>query len=130
MSDDDYGAKPAGLPGTRSRKGVSDRRYREMMTAGLDLLDQRVTVFDRDLRLIACNKTFLRLLDFPEHLAEPESRSKPLSATTPTGANTVRRSRRAGRRAGCRCAAPSPARDQPPAPERDAAIDPRRSLAS
>ena len=57
--------------GTRSRKGVSDRRYREMMTAGLDLLDQGVTVFDRDLRLIACNKTFLRLLDFPEHLAEP-----------------------------------------------------------
>ena len=29
--------------GTRARKGVSDRRYREMMTAGLDLLDQGVT---------------------------------------------------------------------------------------
>ena len=32
--------KASRAAGTRSRKGVSDRRYREMMTAGLDLLDQ------------------------------------------------------------------------------------------
>ncbi len=50
---------------------VSDRRYREMLTAGLDLLDQGVTVFDSALRLIACNKTFLELLDFPAELAHP-----------------------------------------------------------
>lgn len=57
--------------GSKARKGISDRRYREMMSAGLDLLDQGVTVFDRNLRLVACNRTFLRLLDFPDHMAEP-----------------------------------------------------------
>ncbi len=48
-----------------------DRRYREMLGAGLDLLDQGVTVFDEDLRMVAWNMTFLRLLDFPESLAKP-----------------------------------------------------------
>ena len=41
----------------------------EMLQAGLDLLDQGITVFDADLRLVAWNQTFLRLLDFPEELA-------------------------------------------------------------
>lgn len=41
-----------------------------MLLSGLDLLDQGVTVFDADLRLIACNKRFLQLLDFPESLGE------------------------------------------------------------
>ena len=41
----------------------------EMLQAGLDLLDQGITVFDGDLRLVAWNQTFLRLLDFPEELA-------------------------------------------------------------
>lgn len=49
----------------------SDRRYREMLSAGLDLLDQGVTVFDENLRMVACNRTFLSLLDFPEALAHP-----------------------------------------------------------
>ena len=44
------------------------RRY-EMLQAGLDLLDQGITVFDPDLRLVAWNQTFLRLLDFPDELA-------------------------------------------------------------
>ncbi len=48
-----------------------DRRYREMLGAGLDLLDQGVTVFDEELRMVAWNTTFLRLLDFPESLAKP-----------------------------------------------------------
>ena len=48
-----------------------DRRYREMLGAGLDLLDQGVTVFDEALRMVAWNTTFLRLLDFPEWLARP-----------------------------------------------------------
>ena len=50
---------------------VDDRGYREMMTAGLDLLDQGVTVFDHELRLVGCNAAFLRLLDFPAELARP-----------------------------------------------------------
>jgi PAS domain S-box-containing protein len=44
------------------------QRY-EMLQAGLDLLDQGITVFDGELRLIAWNRPFLRLLDFPEEMA-------------------------------------------------------------
>lgn len=40
-----------------------------MLQAGLDLLDQGLTVFDADLRLVAWNEPFLRLLDFPPELA-------------------------------------------------------------
>ena len=43
-------------------------RYK-MLQAGLDLLDQGITVFDGDLRLVAWNRTFLELLEFPEQLA-------------------------------------------------------------
>jgi PAS domain S-box-containing protein len=41
----------------------------DMLQAGLDLLDQGITVFDGNLCLVAWNKPFLRLLDFPEELA-------------------------------------------------------------
>ena len=41
----------------------------EMLQAGLDLLDQGITVFDAELRLVAWNRTFLVLRDFPEELA-------------------------------------------------------------
>src|SRR5574343_334117 len=44
------------------------QRY-EMLQAGLDLLDQGITVFDANLRLMAWNRPFLSLLDFPEDLA-------------------------------------------------------------
>ena len=40
-----------------------------MLQAGLDLLDQGITVFDGDLRLVAWNRTFLELLEFPDQLA-------------------------------------------------------------
>jgi PAS domain S-box-containing protein len=40
-----------------------------MLQAGLDLLDQGITIFDAELRLMAWNRTFLELLDFPETLA-------------------------------------------------------------
>lgn len=45
------------------------QRY-EMLQAGLDLLDQGITVFDGNLRLVAWNQPFLRLLDFPDDLAQ------------------------------------------------------------
>jgi len=48
-----------------------ERRYQEMLGAGLDLLDQGVTVFDADLRMVAWNSAFLHLLDFPDSLARP-----------------------------------------------------------
>jgi PAS domain S-box-containing protein len=40
-----------------------------MLQAGLDLLDQGLTVFDAELRLVAWNEPFLRLLGFPPELA-------------------------------------------------------------
>ncbi|HNH36590.1 MAG TPA: PAS-domain containing protein, partial [Rhodocyclaceae bacterium] len=43
-------------------------RY-EMLQAGLDLLIEGITVFDRDLRMVAWNETFLQLLDFPQEMA-------------------------------------------------------------
>jgi len=46
----------------------TSQRY-DMLQAGLDLLDQGITVFDAELRLVAWNQTFLRLLDFPDELA-------------------------------------------------------------
>ena len=46
---------------------LSDDRYKryESLQAALDLIDQGFTLIDRDLRFVAWNKTFLRLLDFP-----------------------------------------------------------------
>ena len=44
------------------------QRY-EMLQAGLDLLDQGITVFDAELRLVAWNQPFLHLLDFPKEMA-------------------------------------------------------------
>lgn len=40
-----------------------------VLQAGLDHLDQGITVFDREMRLVAWNCRFLELLDFPAHLA-------------------------------------------------------------
>lgn len=41
----------------------------ELLQAGLDLLDQGITVFDAELRLVAWNRPFLKLLEFPDELA-------------------------------------------------------------
>ena len=41
----------------------------ELLQAGLDLLDQGLTVIDANLNFVAWNKAFLRLLDFPEDMA-------------------------------------------------------------
>ena len=41
----------------------------DQIEAGLHLLDQGITVFDSDLKMVAWNEPFLRLLDFPATLA-------------------------------------------------------------
>lgn len=41
----------------------------DQIEAGLHLLDQGITVFDSDLKMVAWNKPFLELLDFPAPLA-------------------------------------------------------------
>ena len=45
----------------------SFRRY-EALRAALDLIDQGLTLIDSDLRFVAWNKSFLRLLDFPTEM--------------------------------------------------------------
>ncbi len=41
----------------------------DQIEAGLHLLDQGITVFDSELKMVAWNEPFLRLLDFPARLA-------------------------------------------------------------
>ncbi|MEP6722685.1 MAG: PAS-domain containing protein [Variovorax sp.] len=43
-------------------------RY-QTLQAGLDLLDQGLSIFDAELRLVAWNSAYVRLLDFPEGMA-------------------------------------------------------------
>ncbi len=48
---------------------AADRLKRfESLQAALDLIDQGFTLMDHELRLVACNQAFLRLLDFPAEL--------------------------------------------------------------
>jgi signal transduction histidine kinase/CheY-like chemotaxis protein len=48
---------------------TSDRLKRhESLQAGLDLIDQGFTLIDSDLRFVAWNEAFIRLLDFPREL--------------------------------------------------------------
>lgn len=47
---------------------LREQQRHELLQAGLDLLDQGITVFDADLRLVAWNQALLRLLEFPDNL--------------------------------------------------------------
>jgi PAS domain S-box-containing protein len=49
-------------------ESLREQQRHELLQAGLDLLDQGITVFDADLRLVAWNQALLRLLEFPENL--------------------------------------------------------------
>jgi PAS domain S-box-containing protein len=48
---------------------IGDDALAPVIQAGLDRIDQGITIFDGDLRLMAWNRKFLELLDFPERLA-------------------------------------------------------------
>ena len=48
---------------------AAERHRYEMLQGGLDLIDQGLTVFDENLRMVAWNEPFLRLLDFPHEMA-------------------------------------------------------------
>lgn len=50
--------------------GVDDAVFRSMVGAALDLFDQGVTVFDAGLRLVAWNRRFVELLEFPAALLQ------------------------------------------------------------
>ncbi|MFN4309246.1 MAG: PAS-domain containing protein [Ferrovibrio sp.] len=42
-----------------------------LLLQGLDHLDQGISIFDKELRLVACNQRYLDLLGFPYELAQP-----------------------------------------------------------
>ncbi|WP_374467108.1 PAS-domain containing protein [Ferrovibrio sp.] len=42
-----------------------------LLLQGLDHLDQGISIFDRDLKLVACNRRYLDLLGFPHELGVP-----------------------------------------------------------
>lgn len=54
---------------TMSKRLPQEANRLNQIEAGLDLLDQGITVFDADLKLIAWNAPFLEILAFPPELA-------------------------------------------------------------
>ncbi|KAB2920292.1 MAG: response regulator [Hyphomicrobiaceae bacterium] len=61
--------KPANVGSSSSPDLPDDRRRFELLQGGLDLIDQGLTVFDGDLRLVAWNLRFFTLLEFPLEMA-------------------------------------------------------------
>ena len=60
------------------------------LQAALDLIDQGLTLIDRDLRLVAWNRTFLQLLEFLTPRPTGAHLRRFSSATTPSAASTAR----------------------------------------
>lgn len=48
-----------------------DARSPDKLQTGLDLLDQGISIFDHEFRLVAWNQPFFKLFDFPDSLAQP-----------------------------------------------------------
>lgn len=42
-----------------------------LLLQGLNQLDQGISIFDRALKLVACNRRYLEILDLPDHLGTP-----------------------------------------------------------
>ncbi|RBI85590.1 hybrid sensor histidine kinase/response regulator [Rhodosalinus halophilus] len=49
-------------------------RTEALMTAGLNLIQQALSIYDSDLRLAACNRRFQEMFDLPDRLVEPGAR--------------------------------------------------------
>lgn len=47
---------------------LSDRRVAEMTTAGLNLIDQALSIYDRDLKLVVANQRFQNMFSLPNEL--------------------------------------------------------------
>ncbi len=45
--------------------------HADLLLQGLDYLNQGISVFDRELRLVACNRRYAELYDFPDELCRP-----------------------------------------------------------
>ncbi len=62
------------MPGNARRQSDlsssgSLERFTEWMVSGLNLLEQGITIFDANLRLVHTNRTFLRLYDLPDRFS-------------------------------------------------------------
>src|SRR2546423_12408201 len=58
------------MPGMSAQPGLIDPQRRfELLQAGLDLINQGLSVADSDMRLVAWNRAFFEMLEFPESLA-------------------------------------------------------------
>jgi PAS domain S-box-containing protein len=53
-----------------SKGDASREQFFGLLQSGLDLLNQGLTVFNHDLELVAWNRTFFELLEFPQELAQ------------------------------------------------------------
>lgn len=61
-------ADPATAASTQEGLDEERRRFR-LLLDGLDLIDQGLSVFDSDLRLVAVNRRMMTMLEFPSELA-------------------------------------------------------------
>ena len=52
----------------------TDQQTKLMITAGLNLIAQALSIYDRDLRLAVCNHRFKEMFDLPDHLVKPGAR--------------------------------------------------------
>lgn len=50
---------------------ISERQKQGMMTAGLNLIAQALSIYDRDLRLVICNQRFRTMFNLPDSLVTP-----------------------------------------------------------
>ena len=50
---------------------MTDRQKQALMTAGLNLIGQALSIYDSDLRLALCNEPFRRMFNLPDHLTTP-----------------------------------------------------------
>ncbi|MEM7375883.1 MAG: PAS-domain containing protein [Pseudomonadota bacterium] len=56
------------LQGPQKRADESTGDTLDFTLAGLNLIQQALSIYDRDLRLVVCNRRFLEMFDLPEHL--------------------------------------------------------------
>ena len=50
---------------------IGERQKQGMMTSGLNLIGQALSIYDRDLRLVICNRPFRTMFDLPQSLVTP-----------------------------------------------------------
>ncbi|HOW61957.1 MAG TPA: PAS-domain containing protein [Candidatus Contendobacter sp.] len=56
------------FPSEQSRSGLSDAERGAQTLASLDYLNEAISIFDHELRLLVWNRRFIELLDFPPEL--------------------------------------------------------------